>query len=59
MDLIIGFVEDNREIIQKVNRQAIWMAIGIVIVSYLIYWLVSLVIGIISTTYNWIIELFS
>ncbi len=32
MRLIKGFVDDDREIIGKVNRQAVWMAVAIVLV---------------------------
>lgn len=44
--LIIGFVEDDREIINDVNRKAVGMAIGIIIVCVLIYFCIK-----------WIIEL--
>lgn len=44
MRLIKGFIDDDKEIISKVNRNAFWMAILIVLFGFLIYWLLSLVI---------------
>ena len=42
--LIVGFVEDDKEVIHKVNKRAFWMAVLIVIFCLIIYWLVGLVI---------------
>lgn len=58
-DLIVGFVEDDREVIREVNKRAVWMALGIAIVSYLIYLLVSLVISLTSSIYDWVVGLFA
>lgn len=58
-ELIIGFVEDDREIITKVNRKAIWMAFYIVLVILLIYAVISLVISILKSSYDLISGLFS
>lgn len=38
--LIRGFVEDDKETIDKVNRQAVWMLIFIVLLGVLIYYLI-------------------
>ena len=51
-ELIVGFVDDDREVIKKVNERAIWMALGITIVCYLIYLVVGLVISIVITSYS-------
>lgn len=39
--LIVGFVEDDKDIIHEVNRKAVWTAIMIALFCYLIYLLVS------------------
>jgi len=57
-ELIVGFVDDDREVIKKVNERAIWMALGITIVCYLIYLVVGLVISMVTTVYEWINSLF-
>ena len=44
MRLIKGFIDDDKEIISKVNRNAFWMAILIVLFGFLIYWLFSLAV---------------
>lgn len=54
MKLIIGFVEDDREVIKKVNEKAFAMALGIVIVCVLIYFCIKMLIGL----GNWIFGLF-
>ena len=58
-NLIIGFVEDDKEVIDKVNRKAIWMAILIVIFCLIIYWLVKLAIDIATGIGDLISNLFS
>ena len=40
--LIVGFVEDDEETIQEVNKKAIFMGIMIFILSLLIYWVYQL-----------------
>lgn len=57
-ELIVGFVEDDREIISKVNIQAFWIALGIVIICYLIYLVFSLAFTIYQSIYEWIASLF-
>lgn len=41
--LIVGFVEDDREIIHEVNRKAVWTGIMILVLCIIIYYLVKLV----------------
>ncbi|WP_158964034.1 DUF4112 domain-containing protein [Myroides fluvii] len=53
--LIVGFVEDDQEIIKEVNRKAIKSFIGIAILCFLIYLMIKIVASIIS----WFSELFS
>ena len=57
--LIVGFVEDDREIIREVNRKAFWMGVGIVVCCFLIYWLISIAIAATAWTFNFISSLFS
>lgn len=52
--LITGFVEDDKEVIEQVNRKAVWMAMLIALFGYLIYLLYSFLSDMIS----WIIGLF-
>ncbi len=57
--LIVGFVEDDREIIREVNRKAFWMGVGIVVCCVLIYWLISIAIAATAWAFNFISSLFS
>lgn len=57
--LIVGFVEDDREIIREVNRKAFWMGVGIVVCCILIYWLISIAIAATAWAFNFISSLFS
>lgn len=41
--LIVGFVEDDKEVIQEVNRKAIWTGIMIILFCVAIYYLVKFV----------------
>lgn len=52
--LIVGFVEDDRAIVHEVNRKAIWMGIGIVLVVALIILLIHLVRMLSATVVNWL-----
>ena len=56
--LIIGFVEDDQNIIDEVNRKAVFMAIAIVVACLLIYLLISFVISIASDIKDWFSTLF-
>lgn len=49
--LIVGFVEDDKEVIREVNNKALRTAILIVVICLLIYWLVQLVMSLAS--YLW------
>ncbi len=44
--LIVGFVEDDKETIEKVNKKAVWMGIMIVVFCVIIYLLVKLALAI-------------
>lgn len=57
--LIVGFVEDDSEIIREVNRKAFWMGVGIVVCCFLIYWLISIAIAATAWIFNFISSLFS
>lgn len=48
MRLIAGFVEGDKETINKVNKDAIWMGVWIVILCFAIYGLVLLAISMFS-----------
>lgn len=52
--LITGYIEDDKEIINKVNKKAFWTAVFIVVLCWLIYVVITLAIRL--TT--WIISLF-
>lgn len=54
LKLITGYVNDDKEVIQEVNRKATWSAIFIVILCVLIYFIIKWVIGM----GNWIVSLF-
>lgn len=53
--LIVGFVEDDKKVIEEVNRKAFWTGILIVIFCLIIYWLVKLAVSIAT----WIGSFFS
>lgn len=54
LEIITGFVEDDKYVIDEVNRKAVWMAILIALFGYLIYLLYSLLDSIVT----WITGLF-
>ena len=56
--LIVGFVEDDREIISEVNRKAVWTAILIALFCYLIYLLVGCTIQLAEWIGNTVSSLF-
>lgn len=43
LDLVTGFVNNDRQIIQEVNRKAIWAAVAIAITCVLIYYVGKLI----------------
>lgn len=53
MRLIVGFVEDDKAIIDEVNRKSVWMAILIVIFCFLIYLMVLLVRKVVEWVGSW------
>lgn len=57
--LIVGFVEDDKEVIREVNRKAVKTAIMIVVVCFIIYWLVSLAISLTTSAWEYITSLMS
>lgn len=57
--LIQGFVEDDKDVIEEVNRRAVFMGIMIGVLCLLIYWLVGLVISISNSVWEWISGLFA
>lgn len=53
--LIVGFVEDDQEVINEVNRKAVWTGIMIILFCVIIYYLVKLVVyvgSVISDFFN-------
>lgn len=54
MRLIVGYVEDDKAIIDEVNKKAIVMGILIVILCISIYWTIILL----KTFFNWLGDLF-
>ena len=52
--LITGYIEDDKEIINKVNKKAFWTAVFIVVLCWLIYVVISWAIRL----GNWIVSLF-
>lgn len=56
--LIVGFVEDDKEIISKVNRKAFWMLVLIVVFALVIYLLVGWAIKVGQAVVGFFIGLF-
>ena len=52
--LVTGYIEDDKEIINKVNKKAFWTAVFIVVLCWLIYVVISWAIHL----GNWIVSLF-
>jgi len=57
--LIVGFVEDDKEVVREVNRKALRTAIMIVIVCFIIYWLVSLAVSLTTSAWEYVSSLFA
>ena len=58
-ELIVGFVEGDEAIIKRVNKRAIWMALLLILLCVLIYflfwaagWFFNVVIGFISSLFS-------
>lgn len=56
--LITGYIEDDKEIINKVNKKAFWTAVFIAVICWLIYLVISWAISLGTSVYNWISSLF-
>ena len=54
LKLITGYIEDDKEIINKVNEKAFWTAVVIAVLCWLIYVVISWAIRL----GNWIVSLF-
>lgn len=52
--LITGYIEDDKQIINKVNKKAFWTAVFIAVICWLIYLVVSWAISLGTSAYNWI-----
>ena len=57
--LIVGFVEDDKETIEKVNKKAVWMGIMIAVFCFIIYLLVKLAVAIAAWISDFCSSLFS
>ena len=56
--LITGYIEDDKEIINKVNKKAFWTAVFIVVLCWLIYVVISWAIHLGTMARDWIVSLF-
>ncbi len=56
--LVTGYIEDDKEIINKVNKKAFWTAVFIVVLCWLIYVVISWAISLGTMAYDWIVSLF-
>ncbi|WP_194851158.1 DUF4112 domain-containing protein [Nonlabens antarcticus] len=57
--LVTGFVEDDRAIIKKVNKQAVFLAIAVLVLSVVIYYLIVFIFSFFASTYEWIWSFFN
>jgi hypothetical protein len=57
--LILGFVEDDREIIKEVNRKAVLFSVLIFIMIFVIWGLVTLALSVVTDVFQWISGLFA
>lgn len=51
-DLIIGFVNDDKEIIKKVNRRALWTTIGVIVLIVLIIIMIGFVLSLVKDLFD-------
>lgn len=58
LKLITGYIEDDKVIINKVNKKAFWTAIFIVVLCWLIYLIISWTISLSTWVYDWIVSLY-
>jgi len=54
--LVTGYIEDDKEIINKVNKKAFWTAVFIVVLCWLIYVVISWAIRLGTMAYDWIVS---
>ena len=52
--LIVGYVEDDQEIIREVNRKAIRTGVWIAILCVIIYYLVKILLSVMATIWEWL-----
>ena len=58
LKLITGYIEDDKEIINMVNKKAFWTAVFIAVLCWLIYLVISWAISLSTWVYDWIASLF-
>ena len=58
LKLITGYIEDDKEIINMVNKKAFWTAVFIAVLCWLIYLVISWAISLSTWGYDWIASLF-
>lgn len=56
--LIVGFIEDDRDIIRTVNKKAAWMFISICIMCVVIYYLYIAVKSLIYLVWDFLVQIF-
>ena len=56
--LIVGFVEDDQEVIDEVNGKAWWMGVLIVLFCFIIYWLIEFAIWVTKAVSDFFSNLF-
>ena len=56
--LIVGFVEDDAEIVDKVKKNAFKMFILILVTGYAVYWLISTSVAVGNSLWHWVRGLF-
>lgn len=54
MKLIVGFIEDDEEIISKVNRKAVFFGIMIIVLCFIIYYAIKFVISMATGMWDYI-----
>ena len=58
LKLITGYIEDDKELINEVNKKAFWTAVFIVVLCWLIYVVISWAISLGTRVWDWIVSLF-
>lgn len=56
--LIVGFVEDDQEVIDEVNGKAWWMGVLIILFCFIIYWLIEFALWVTTTVSDFFSNLF-